>query len=146
MEREKGKREREKGARPAAVGELSRLFRPAHYDLEAWKAAMRLVGAVYRLSADFPVSEQFGLIAQMRRAAVSAPSNIAEGAARGSNSEMARYCVLARASLMELDTQLWLAQDLGFCPDTSALRAQIHDCVALLNGLIRHRRVRAATL
>lgn len=123
----------------------ARGFRPAHYDLDAWKSAMRLVGAVYRLSAVFPMSEQFGLTAQMRRASISAPSNIAEGAARGSNSEMARYCILARASLMEVDTQLWLAQDLGFCTDTSELRAQTHECIALLNGLIRHRRARAAS-
>jgi four helix bundle protein len=115
-------------------------YRPAHYELEAWKMAMRLVGAIYRLTANFPASEQFGLTAQMRRAAVSAPSNIAEGAARGGNAEMTRYCTIARASLMEIDTQLWLAQDLGFSADTSSLREQTQQCVALLNGLIRHRR------
>ncbi|GMU42584.1 MAG: four helix bundle protein [Xanthomonadales bacterium] len=116
-----------------------RTFRPAHYELEAWKTAMRLVGAVYRLTTSLPVSEQFGLTAQMRRAAISVPSNLAEGAARAGDVEMARFCTLARASLMELDTQLWLCQDLGLCADTGELRRQNHECIALINGLIRHR-------
>ncbi len=113
MEGEKGKGKKEEGESSSA-----RCFRPAHYQLEAWKAAMRLVGAIYRLTVAFPASEQFGLTSQRRRAAASAPTNLAEGAARAGNAEMARYCTLARASLMELDTQLWLSQDLGMCPDT----------------------------
>lgn len=121
----------------------ARRFRPAHYELDAWKTAMRLVGAVYRLTSAFPASEQFGLTAQMRRAAISAPSNLAEGAARGGNVEMARYCTVARASLMELDTQLWLCQDLGLCQDTAELRRQTHECIALINGLIRHRQAKS---
>ncbi len=141
MEGEKGKGKKEKGE-SRRVGR----FRPAHYELEAWKTAMRLVGAVYRLTSTFPNSEQFGLTAQMRRAAISAPSNLAEGAARAGNVEMARYCTVARASLMELDTQLWLAQDLGMCPDTSELRQQTHECVALINGLIRHRQAKSSKL
>lgn len=139
MEQEKGKGNKEKGER-----ESVRRFRPAHYDLDAWKAAMRPVGAVYRLTANFPISEQFGLTAQMRRAAVSAPSNLAEGAARSGNAEMTRYCTIARASLMELDTQLWLAQDLHMCADTSDLRQHTQECAALINGLIRHRKLRTA--
>ena len=111
MEQENGKGKREKGDSHSAPR-----FRPAHYELDAWKTAMRLVGAVYRLTASFPASEQFGLTAQMRRAAVSAPSNLAEGAARAGDVEMTRYCTVARASLMELDTQLWLSQDLGHVP------------------------------
>jgi four helix bundle protein len=137
MEGEKGKGKKGKGESSSA-----RRFRPAHYELEAWKTAMRLVGAIYRLTASFPVSEQFGLTAQMRRAAISAPSNIAEGAARAGNAEMARYCTVARASLMELDTQLWLSQDLGMCADTTELRKQTHECIALINGLIRHRQAK----
>ena len=121
----------------------ARRFRPAHYELDAWKTAMRLVGAVYRLTSTFPASEQFGLTAQMRRAAISAPSNLAEGAARAGNVEMARYCTVARASLMELDTQLWLCQDLGLCQDTAELRRQTHECIALINGLIRHRQAKS---
>jgi four helix bundle protein len=86
----------------------------SHKDLQAWQVAMDMVIVVYRLSADFPTAERFGLASQMRRAATSVPSNIAEGQARG----LARACVnflrIVLGSLAELDTQLEIATRLNY--------------------------------
>ena len=91
-----------------------------HHDLRVWQDAMALVPRVYEFSKQFPADERFGLTAQIRRCAVSIPSNIAEGAARSSRKEFAHYLMIARGSLSELDTQLRIAHDLGFA-DASAL-------------------------
>lgn len=85
-----------------------------HENLEAWKFAMQLVKAVYELTADFPTEERYGLAQQMRRAAVSIPSNIAEGAGRNGTKEYLHFIGIARGSLSELETQLQLAVMLGF--------------------------------
>ncbi|MBB4727513.1 four helix bundle protein [Xanthomonas sp. WHRI 7065] len=98
---------------------------------------MSLVEAIYCLSHDFPDSERFGLTAQMRRAAISVPSNIAEGAARRSTAEYLRYLSMARGSLAELDTQLQIAARLQFgSPDTATLDL-LNRTFARLNALIR---------
>jgi four helix bundle protein len=86
----------------------------SHKDLEAWRAAMALARIVYSISAKWPSDERFGLISQVRRAAVSVPSNIAEGKGRGSDAEFARFCAIAYGSLMELETQLTLASEFGW--------------------------------
>jgi four helix bundle protein len=92
----------------------SRMTGRAHYDLDAWKVSRRLVGAVYRLTQSFPKEELFGLTSQLRRSAVSIPSNIAEGAARTGRREFAQFLNVARGSLSELETQLLIASDLGY--------------------------------
>ena len=98
---------------------------------------MRLVRVVYSLTGDFPSEERFGLVSQMRRAAVSVPANIAEGAARGSKAEFSRFLLISRASLIELDTLLWLSKDLGFVREIGDARQMIETCFAKLNGLIK---------
>ena len=109
---------------------------PLHYGLDVWKDSMRLARDIYRVSTSFPTSERFGLTAQIRRCAVSVPSNTAEGAGRGGNKEYAHHLRIARGSLMELDTQLWIARDLGFIDDTSEINQLIQRIAAMLNALI----------
>jgi four helix bundle protein len=90
-----------------------------HKKLEVWKLSMNLANAVYRLTSTFPQEEKFGLISQLRRAAVSVPSNLAEGAARSSTNEFRQFLSIARGSLSELDTQLDLSTQLGFIAEES---------------------------
>jgi len=80
-----------------------------HEQLEAWKFAMQLAKVIYQLTAGFPTEERYGLAQQMRRAAVSIPSNIAEGAGRNGAKEYLHFIGIARGSLAELETQLQLA-------------------------------------
>ena len=85
-----------------------------HKNLEVWKESMRLVKNVYFLLESFPQKEQsvFGL--QMRRSAISIPSNIAEGAARNSNKEFIHFCFISQGSLAELETQLLISASLKY--------------------------------
>lgn len=89
----------------------------SHHQLDAWKESMKLVKMIYHVTAGFPKEELYGLTSQMRRAAVSIPSNIAEGAARNSNRELLQFLIIARGSLSELETQLLIAKDLGYCEE-----------------------------
>lgn len=82
--------------------------------LRVWKAAYELSLMAYRTTADFPRDERFGLSSQMRRAAVSIVSNIAEGASRGTEKEFTRFLWIARGSVAEFHTQVLLARDLRF--------------------------------
>ncbi|MDV0439644.1 four helix bundle protein [Xanthomonas sacchari] len=108
-----------------------------HERLDVWRDAMTLVESIYRITEHFPDSERFGLIAQMRRAAVSVPSNIAEGAARRSTAEYLRFLSMARGSLSELDTQTQLAVRLGFSGADAPLAALLDRVFSRLNALIR---------
>ena len=83
-------------------------------DLRAWQKAMAFVLDIYRCTRVFPKDELYGLSSQMRRAAVSIPSNIAEGKGRSSHKELLQFLFRARGSLLELNTQLMIARDLGF--------------------------------
>ena len=94
-----------------------------HRDLHAWREAMTLVEIVYRATANFPQSELYGLVNQMRRCAISVPSNIAEGAARNSTREWVQFLGISCGSLSELETQLELAKRLGYLDEgTDAIR------------------------
>jgi four helix bundle protein len=104
-------------------------------ELHAWQVGFTLAKQMYALTAAFPREEVFGLIAQIRRAAVSVPSNLAEGAGRGSKKEFAQFISIARGSLNEMETQLLLAQELGYCHISDDLRQDIERLYALLNGL-----------
>lgn len=95
--------------------------RPFGYrDLQVWKKGILLAKCVYELTAPFPAAEKFGLVSQMRRAAVSIPSNIAEGHARRTAREFIQFLSHAEGSLAELDTQLQLSVELGHCTKQSA--------------------------
>jgi len=107
----------------------------AHYNLDAWKISRRLVSAVYLMTQGFPKEELFGLAAQMRRAAVSVPSNIAEGAARTGDREYAQFVSLARGSLSELETQLLIATDLGYIKESDPIFSMVDSASRLLTGL-----------
>ncbi|KPN17488.1 four helix bundle protein [Xanthomonas sp. Mitacek01] len=108
-----------------------------HQRLDVWRDAMDLVALVYRLTSVFPAEERYRLSAQMRRAAVSVPSNIAEGAARRSNAELIHFLSIARGSLAELDTQILLADRLGFAGHDPRLMQLLDRTFARLNALIR---------
>ncbi|HPC19197.1 MAG TPA: four helix bundle protein [Kiritimatiellia bacterium] len=106
-------------------------------ELEAWQIAMDLAQEVYRLTRDFPKEEIYGLTNQIRRAAVSIPSNLAEGAARAGNKEFLHFLHVARGSASELETQLFLAIKLGYLRDSVDLLALLSSTRRLINGLIR---------
>jgi four helix bundle protein len=110
----------------------------SYKDLVAWQKAMELVTATYRASSNFPKDELFGLTSQLRRAAVSIPSNIAEGQGRLSEKEFRYFLGQSRGSLMEVETQLQIAQNLGYLKDGD-LPDLLHRCAEvgrILNGLI----------
>ena len=107
-----------------------------HERLDVWQDAMSLVEIVYRTTATFPDVERFGLISQMRRAAVSIPSNIAEGAARRSTAEYLRFLSIARGSLSELDTQFNIAVRLGFASPSAEVDELLHRTFARMNAFM----------
>jgi len=86
-------------------------------DLLVWQCAMRLVKSVYSTTASFPAAEIYGLTSQIRRSAVSVPSNIAEGHGRENDGDFRRFLAIARGSLAELQTQLILSGELGFADE-----------------------------
>jgi len=103
----------------------------------AWQLGIKLVKDVYALTNDFPDSERYGLVAQMRRAAVSVPSNIAEGAARESTREFAHYLVIARGSLSELETQLIIGKELGLITHDQGIGELLDRVFGLIGGLLK---------
>jgi len=109
-----------------------------HKKLDAWQQAIQLTEQVYRVTATFPVDEKYGLTSQMRRAAVSIPSNIAEGAARSTDREKAQFYIVARGSASELDTQVEIARRLAYSTENALrhLDAKVSRVSALLQGLI----------
>ena len=110
-----------------------------HKKLDAWKEAIELTVEIYRLTEELPEQEKFGLVAQMRRCAVSIASNIAEGAARNTNKEFNRFLFNARGSLSELDTQVILCKRLGYFSqdDLDLLDEDMERESKLINGLIK---------
>jgi four helix bundle protein len=111
--------------------------RRKHCELEAWKEAIVLVKMIYQITGAFPSSEIYSLSSQMRRAVVSIPCNIAEGAARSTKRQLVQFLYIARGSLSELETQFIIAKDLGYIKDPNAADQQIDKVFALLSGLIR---------
>jgi four helix bundle protein len=110
----------------------------SYRDLIVWKKAMSLVLDVYRNTQAFPKTETYGLVSQLRRAAVSVPSNIAEGQARLSPSEFKQSLGRARGSLMEVETYVLLAQELAYLErdQSENLLASSAEVGRILNGLL----------
>jgi len=110
-----------------------------HKKLDVWQQAMRLTQTIYEITKSFPAEEKFGLVSQMRRAAVSIPCNIAEGAARQGKREFRNFVSMAQGSLSELDTQLELALLLGYLrrERLDVLSDQLLRIDKMLTGLIR---------
>ena len=109
----------------------------SYRDLDAWQEAMEVAVSVYALAAFLPSEERFGLAQQLRRAAASIPSNIAEGHARGATRDFARFVSIARGSMAEVETQLELAVRLGLLED-AATESVVSKCDKLgriLRGL-----------
>ena len=115
-----------------------------HKDLDAWKKAIELVEAVYGLTKAFPKTEMYGLTNQLRGAAVSIPSNIAEGAARSSTKEFVQFLHIALGSVSEVETQVIIAQRLDYVDDVNSIEEQIEAVRRLILGLIRYLRRRDA--
>ena len=106
-----------------------------HRGLIAWQEAMNLAEVIYQQTEDFPKREIYGLASQIRRAAVSVPSNIAEGAGRNSSREFFQYLGIATGSLAELETQVELAMRLGYVPSGSSTLIQVRRVGRLVNAL-----------
>lgn len=106
-------------------------------ELVVWQKAMDLVTEIYRITASFPNEERFGLSSQARRAAVSIPSNIAEGHGRKATGAYLNHISIAYGSLMELETQIQIAKRLNFlsAEEVSAILEKISEIARMLNGL-----------
>ncbi len=103
-------------------------------DLEVWKKSINLVKEIYKAVEQFPKKEQYGLVSQITRAAISIPSNIAEGAARFSNKDTSRFVDIAIGSIAEVDTQLTIAKELGYIEDITNIENVMKQVNALLFG------------
>jgi len=116
----------EEGARP-------------HHRSNVWRLAKELAVELYEITERFPKREKFGLTSQLRKAAVSVPSNIAEGKARGSDRDFLRFLYMARGSLEELDTQMEIASELAYLDGIDVERAEslFENLSRALEGLIR---------
>lgn len=109
-------------------------------ELEVWQETRKLTKIVYDLTKDFPKEEHYGLRLQVRRSAVSIPSNIAEGCGRSTAADTIHFLHISRGSLYELETQLYLAMDQDYISDKDfkELHAQAVRCKKLLNGFINY--------
>jgi len=109
-------------------------------ELEVWKESRELVKLIYDLTKIFPKEEQYGLSSQIRRCAVSIPSNIAEGCGRNHSKDSVQFFYISRGSLFELETQLYLAFDQDYITDATlqAMIEKITVCKKLLNGFINY--------
>lgn len=110
-----------------------------HKDLDVWKKAIDLVASIYKITSSFPKEALYGLTSQIRRAAVSIPSNIAEGAARNQYKEFIQFLYIALASGAEIETQLIISKMLGFIADEKSqeLINELNSISRMIQGLIK---------
>jgi len=109
----------------------------AHKKLDVWKKSLEYVSSIYKLTQSFPREEQFGLTSQLRRAAVSIISNIAEGLSRTSKLEKIRFLEISRSSLVEIDTQLEISLKLKLCnnEDLKEIEKLLNSLFAMITSL-----------
>lgn len=107
----------------------------SHKDLLVWQKSVDLVVRIYSATHGWPKEEMYGLTAQIRRAAVSIPSNIAEGAGRAGQKEFSRFLSIAMGSLAEVETQIVIAEKLGFLTDAADLNTGLQEIRRMLFGL-----------
>jgi len=110
-----------------------------HKDLDVWKKSIEFVTEIYKITLQFPSDEKFGLISQLRRAAVSIPSNIAEGASRKNKTEFKQFLYIALSSGAELETQLIISSNLGYLTEDrkDELILEINSISKMIQGLIK---------
>lgn len=111
----------------------------SHKKLDVWKASVAFVSDVYKLTEDFTKMELYGIVNQIRRASVSVPSNIAEGASRNSLKDRNRFYIVARSSLVELDTQLEISKQLKYCSEGQliSISERMNHIFAMLSKMIK---------
>jgi four helix bundle protein len=110
----------------------------SYRDLLVWQKARALAKDIYILTRSFPRNETFGLVSQMRRTAVSIPSNIAEGQGRWTRPDYRHFLLIARGSAFELETQIIIAADIGYIEDPDSLTERTSEIARMLNGLLRY--------
>lgn len=103
-------------------------------DLQIWQKSVDLVERIYKITAQFPNEEKFGLVAQMRRSAISIPSNISEGYGRKSSGEFLQFLGIARGSLCELETQIIIAKKIKFLKDNENLLNMISEIHKMIHS------------
>jgi four helix bundle protein len=118
------------------LSEELRAMKQHYKDLIVWQKAIALVTQIYRCTGRFPREEMYGLVSQMRRAAVSVACNIAEGQGRLTRGEFRHFLGMAKGSLLELETQLIIGQQLNFVEDAEPVLTQLAEVARLLNGLL----------
>ena len=106
-----------------------------HHKLKVWERAIDFVIEIYKLTEHFPKEEIYGLTSQMRRAAVSISSNIAEGAGRRSKAELRKFLAIAQGSISELETQIIISSKLGFCVAPESLLSELDEISRMVVGL-----------
>ncbi|HPO55898.1 MAG TPA: four helix bundle protein [Ignavibacteriaceae bacterium] len=116
-----------------------RIEMSTHKDLIVWKKSIEFVTEVYKITGTFPSEEKFGLVSQLRRAAVSIPSNIAEGAARNHDKEFIQFLSISLGSASEIETQLIMSLNLNFISEDvfNELNLQNMEIKKMLSGLIK---------
>ncbi len=109
----------------------------SHKDLDVWKRSIAMVKDVYLITREFPVDEKYGIVQQMRRAAVSVPSNIAEGSGRNSDKEFIHFLSFAQGSLAELETQIIISKELKYFSEIDVFESHIKSIRLMIKGLIK---------
>ncbi len=109
-----------------------------HKNLEAWKEATKFITEIYRITQNFPQHELYGLTNQIRRSAVSIPANISEGCARQSDKETIQFLYISIGSIAELETELLIAQNLGYTSNIDEIMEKLIKIRSLILGLIKY--------